>query len=149
MFSKKSQSITQADIDSLEQLIGYKLPIDFISHYLSSNGGISDKSFFYVERDYGYVEIKLFLPIKYPNDSFGDIRIEESYNKLVSIGVPQNYVPFAIDHGGNYFSLDINTNDIVMIYMDLGEVTEEAIRYLTTGFSSFIDNLEEEGEGDV
>ncbi len=147
MFSKQSQTITQTEINYLEELIGCTLPKDFTSHYLSSNGGISDKNYFYVERDFGFVEINFFLPLKYPIDSFGDMRIEKSYNKLVDIGVPQ-YLPFAIDFGGNYFALDLTTNDIVMLYMDLGEVTEDAVKYLTTGFSNFIDSLEEEGDED-
>lgn len=63
MFTKSSHSITMSDIDFLEHSIEQGLPNDFISHYLKNNGGVPNKTYFYVEKDDGYVEVSFFLPI--------------------------------------------------------------------------------------
>ncbi len=75
--------------------------------------------------------------------------IERSYSNLTSKGIPKNYLPFVLDWGGNYFSIDLETNNIVLLLMDLGPFTDDAVKYLTRGFNNFIDNLEEGEEEDV
>lgn len=146
MFSKSSKPLTQADIDSFEEILGYSLPIDFKNQYLNSNGGVADKNYFYVEADEGYVEVSFFIPIKYPSNDLSNMDIATSYSNLVSKGFPKNYLPFAVDWGGNYFSLDLVTNDIVLFLMDLGGFADNSIKYLSKGFLNFINDLEEEGE---
>ena len=44
MFTKTAKAIVQEDIANLEQITGYKLPQDFISQYITSNGGVPEKS---------------------------------------------------------------------------------------------------------
>jgi cell wall assembly regulator SMI1 len=146
MFSKASQNLTKADIYSLEKSIGYALPIDFVNQYLSSNGGVSDKNYFYFEKHDEYLEVSLFIPIAYPSDKLGNLTIEKSYGHLTRAGIPKKYLPFATDWGGNYFSIDLETNDVVLLLMDLGEFTERSVQHLTMGFSHFLDELKEEGE---
>lgn len=146
MFSKSSKTLTQADINFFEEILGYSLPIDFKNQYLSSNGGVPDKTYFYVEADEGYVEVSFFIPIKYPSNDLGNMDIATSYKNLVSKGFPKNYLPFAVDWGGNYFSIDLATNNIILFLMDLGEFSDSAIKYLSKGFLNFIDDLEEEEE---
>ena len=46
MFTKTAKAIVQEDIANLERITGYKLPQDFISQYITFNGGIPDKSLF-------------------------------------------------------------------------------------------------------
>ena len=103
MFSKSSNLLTQADIKSLEEIVGYSLPTDFINQYLHFNGGVADKTHFYVEDDDGYVEVSFFIPIKYPSTDLGNIDIATSYSHLVSKGIPNKYLPFAVDWGGKSF----------------------------------------------
>ena len=146
MFSKSSNLLTQADIKSLEEIVGYSLPTDFINQYLHFNGGVADKTYFYVEDDDGYVEVSFFIPIKYPSTDLGNIDIATSYSHLVSKRIPNKYLPFAVDWGGNLFSIDLETNKIVLLLMDLGDFTEESIKYLTKGFLNFMKALEEEGD---
>lgn len=54
-------------------------------------------------------------------------------------------LPFAMDWGGNLFCMNVETEDIYIIYLDLGEVNESngSIRFLINGFSNFLNNLEE------
>ncbi|WP_259343379.1 SMI1/KNR4 family protein [Capnocytophaga canis] len=133
------------DIELLEKKISKKLPIDFVNQYLLSNGGIPSKTYFYVENDDDYVEISFFIPIKYPSDKLANMIVEESYNKLVQIGMPNYYIPFALDWGGNYFSIDTTNNNIILLLTDLGEFSEKSIKYLSQDFKDFIDNLETDG----
>ena len=46
MFTKTAKAIVQEDIANLEQITGYKLPQDFISQYITFNGGVPEKSIF-------------------------------------------------------------------------------------------------------
>lgn len=145
IFLKSSKPISQMDIELLEKKISKKLPIDFVNQYLLSNGGIPSKTYFYVENDDDYVEISFFIPIKYPSDKLANMIVEESYNKLVQIGMPNYYIPFALDWGGNYFSIDTTNNNIILLLTDLGEFSEKSIKYLSQDFKDFIDNLETDG----
>lgn len=126
----------------IRKKISKKLPIDFVNQYLLSNGGIPSKTYFYVENDDDYVEISFFIPIKYPSDKLANMIVEESYNKLVQIGMPNYYIPFALDWGGNYFSIDTTNNNVILLLTDLGEFSEKSIKYLSQDFKGFIDNLE-------
>ena len=105
MFTKTAKAIVQEDIANLERITGYKLPQDFISQYITFNGGIPDKSLFCDTEDEeeGY-EIIFYLPIKYYSDDLGEMKIEKSYAKLTSVNIPSHYLPFAVDWGGNYFA---------------------------------------------
>lgn len=149
MFTKSSHSITMSDIELLEHSIGKRLPNDFISHYLKVNGGVPNKTYFYVEKDDGYVEVSFFLPIRFDTTALSNMTIERSYTNLISKGIPTNYLPFALDWGGNYFSIDLETNNIVLLLMDLGSFTDDSVKHLTIGFDNFVDNLEEGEEEDV
>ncbi len=84
MFSKKSLDITKEDIRHLERVVGCSLPADFINHYLSGNGGVSEKNYFYVEDNDGYVEISFFLPILPESNNLEDMSIGTTYKDLVS-----------------------------------------------------------------
>lgn len=146
MFIRSSIGISPIDIEQLEESIECQLPDDFKRHYLSNNGGIPNRTFFYVEKDDGFVEVSFFLPIKYKSNNIGEMTIEESHKNLILKGLPANYLPFALDWGGNYFSIEVNTNDIVLLLTDLGEFSNASIKYLTTGFVNFINGLELEGD---
>ena len=121
MFTKTAKAIVQEDIANLERITGYKLPQDFISQYITFNGGIPDKSLFCDTEDEeeGY-EISFYLPIKYYSD---------------------DYLPFAVDWGGNYFAIDLRSGNIVLLFMDLGEFTEDCIEYLAESYNEFVGNL--------
>lgn len=143
-FLRSSISLVQADIVSVEETIGYNLPVDFKKQYLNSNGGIASKNYFYVEADEGCVEISFFIPIKYPSERLGNMEIITTWNNLVAKGLIKNYLPFAVDWGGNYFALDLISGNIVLLLMDMGELTDSTIKYLANDFLHFVDNLEED-----
>ena len=109
---------------------------------ITFNGGIPDKSLFCDTEDEeeGY-EISFYLPIKHYSDDLGEMKIEKSYAKLTSVNVPSHYLPFAVDWGGNYFAIDLQSGNIVLLFMDLGEFTEDCIEYLAESYSEFVENL--------
>ena len=61
--------------------------------------------------------------------------------KLTSVNVPSHYLPFAVDWGGNYFAIDLQSGNIVLLFMDLGEFTEDCVEYLAESYSEFVENL--------
>lgn len=135
-----------ADITGLEETLGTRLPADFTDLYLHANGGIADKSYFYVEEDEGFVEVSFFIPINYPSDELGNLDVLNSYLKLTDKGIPKRYLSFAVDWGGNYFAIDLETNEVVLLLMDLGEFTDSSVKHLSSCFLNFINELEEEGD---
>lgn len=149
MISKSSSKLAKSNITSLEKFVGYCVPTDLSDFYLFSNGGVPDKSHFYIEKDDDFVEISLFIPILYTNDDLGGMSVELSYKYLTKIGIPHKYLPFGVDWGGNYFSLDLETGNIVLLLMDLGDFSDKCIKYIAHNFSSFINNLQEHEEEDV
>ena len=146
MFNECAIKLTIEDIQEIENQINFNFPKDFKDHYFKYNGGISSKTYFYIEEYETFVEISSFKSIKYKTDS-DDLRIEDIY-QILSIEkniIPTNMLPFAMDWGGNLFCMNVETEDIYIIYLDLGEVNESngSIRFLINGFSNFLNNLEE------
>ncbi len=92
------QELSNADLDSLEVLLGGKVPLEFRRLYLASNGGYIDDS-----QEGNALLLAGFVPIKY-----GRIPMELAYKELTR-DFPQmkGRVPFAFDEGGNYFLLTL------------------------------------------
>lgn len=65
MFSNTSRPVTKADIEAIQLDIGITFPNSFIEHYLTYNGGIPYKPYFYSEKTDTETEIQIFAPIKY------------------------------------------------------------------------------------
>lgn len=99
-----------------------------------------------MEEDEGFVEVSFFIPINYPSDELGNLDVLNSYLKLTDKGIPKRYLPFAVDWGGNYFAIDLETNEVVLLLMDLGEFTDSSVKHLSSSFLNFINELEEEGD---
>ncbi|MDO5156237.1 MAG: SMI1/KNR4 family protein [Eubacteriales bacterium] len=58
--------------------------------------------------------------------------------------LPVNYLPFALDYGSNLFCVNLNTNEVVIVWMDMGSMTEKNIKVLTNDFNEFLSSLEPE-----
>lgn len=149
MFRNTAKPITKEEILEIEHNLNVKFPLDFKSHYLNFNGGVPDNQYFYME-EYGvFLWINSFIPFKYENEKTKNWTIEKSYFNFVSKNVmPNNFIPFAADYGGNQICIDTDTKEIYIVYMDLGNPMDnpDAIRKIAPDFQNFMDNLEEEGE---
>lgn len=126
------KELSGADLDSLEGVLGGRLPLEFRQLYLSSNGG-------YIDDAQGGNGLLLagFVPVKY-----GRIPMELAYKELVE-DFPhlKGHVPFAFDEGGNYFLLTLSgaeQGEVGLWIMD----TEE-YHVVADTFSEFLCRLDE------
>lgn len=63
--------------------------------------------------------------------------------------IPKKYLPFANDAGGNVFLYKPDSKEIVLVYLDLGEVTDRCIKFSAKSVMEFINNLEEYVDDEV
>ena len=101
--NSKWPSVTETDLDAVEQKIKRKLPRSLREFYLKTNGGRPEKDIFINEDDeYGVQEI---LPVIYggPGTNF-----EETYEDLVTSRalIPADLIPFAVNGGGDYYCIN-------------------------------------------
>ena len=141
MFIETSKAINYTDIREIEQKINVVLPKQLVNHYMKYNGGIPQKKFLYSSISDIETAVHTFLPMKY-KDSVG-YTLEEMYLHFVSKNVmPRKYLPFACDAGSNLFCINMETEEIVIVWLDLGEINEDMIPVLCNSFDEFIDSLE-------
>lgn len=141
-FGNKGKKLTENDIKEIEEMLQISIPRQLADHYLNCNGGTPEDNFLYSELSDIEISIQSFLPMKY-KDEIG-FTVESMYANFVNKKViPAQYLPFAIDYGGNLFCMDLNTNEIVIIWMDQGEVTENEIHVLFPSFDEFLAALEQ------
>ena len=148
MFSNTSRAITKAEVEAIESELGITFPNSFIEHYLVYNGGIPSKPYFYSEESDIETRIQIFSPIKYKFSN--RIRtVEEKYaffkTKSKSMSV---YLPFANDYGANPIYINLNNNNVYIVYMDIGELREECFQFLANDFDEFLSGLSEESIDD-
>nr|WP_106781356.1 SMI1/KNR4 family protein [Lysinibacillus timonensis] len=142
MFYKCSLQLTKKDLEEIEITLGFQLPQELKDHYLQYNGGLPKKPCFFEEESGLETRVHVFLPMKYRNNI--GYTLEEGYLDFKNREItPQKYLPFANDAGGNVFCIDLDSKQVVLIYLDLGEVNNNSIKYLANDFMEFINNLEE------
>jgi len=152
MFTNTSKKVFDKDLIEIELLLNLKLPLDLRNHYLEYNGGIPSNEYYYMDEYDTFLWIDSFIPFKYENKKLKNGTIEKIYSHLVQKNaLPENFIPFASDLGGNKICLDLKTDHIYIVYMDLGNPMKnpDAIREIASGFKYFVDNLEEDGEENV
>lgn len=132
-FILTKQSVTEAELSLFEQEIGLNLPDSYKKHILKNNGGSPEKDCF------KGAQIAHFYSIKY-----GKSPLEKSYNRIKNL-LPNKFLNFAYDWGGNTFCLDLsNSSNYGKVYycpMDMGEVEPE---FLADSFHEFMDGLTED-----
>lgn len=142
VFLNTGKKLTGNEIKEIEEMLQISIPKQLTEHYLKYNGGTPKDNFLYSEISDIEISIQSFLPMKY-KDEIG-FTVESMYANFVNKKViPAQYLPFAIDYGCNLFCMDLNTNEIVIIWMDQGEVTENEIHVLSESFDAFLAALEQ------
>ncbi|CAN7602984.1 SMI1/KNR4 family protein [Trinickia sp. LjRoot230] len=150
-FERCEKPLTRADIDAAEEEVGMPFPTGFREHYLRYNGGIPALSCFPATEECEPIEVATFFPIKYnsPEHDLKRTVIEGKYHFMRGKGViPEGLLPFAGDHGGNFFCLDLKGGDVYFFATDafdpdlsLEENHEKAKRWLTHSFEEFLISL--------
>lgn len=106
-FKNPGYKLDDAQIDVCLSAIRIRIPRPLRELYLASNGGVPEPYVF--QTDQVEAVVSAFLPLM----SIGRCNACESYLHLVVVKklVSPNFFPFAIDGGGDYFLVDINTEE--------------------------------------
>lgn len=133
-FILTEQKITISELATFEQETGLNLPESYKKHILKYNGGSPEEKDYFQEKIIAH-----FYPIRY-----GKYTLEKSY-KMMKDSLPQYFLNFAYDPGGNPFCLNLkNGIDYGKVYycaMDEGEVIPE---FMANSFQEFMNGLEED-----
>ena len=140
MFEKMGKVLTRADIGEIEVNLGLTFPEDFVGHYLSYNGGIPAKPFFYSEEEDIETEVQVFLPLETAEDKY--LLFKEKSPLMTS------YFPFANNYGANPICINLEDGGIYIVYMDLGELENRCFHCLAESFLDFVEDLSEDSIDD-
>ncbi|WP_107878759.1 SMI1/KNR4 family protein [Neisseria animaloris] len=158
-FKDCEKQVTKEQILKIEHELKIKLPHEFIEHYVKWNGGYPNKSLFYNENvDFDEIEIKDFIPFLYAHD-FQDDPDFTLEGRVVSEWqnneIPQYFLPFGLDWGGNYFCLNLNNQNIYYFtrdYWDENLSNDENFQKNSTkisnSFNEFLQCLQENPDDD-
>jgi len=145
MFEKVSKPLTREDIAEIEENLGFAFPEDFAEHYLSYNGGIPAKPFFYSEEEDIETEVQIFLPLKHRYCDLPIGTAEEKY--LLFKGkspLMTSYFPFVNDYGANLICVNLEDGGVYIVYMDLGELEDSCFHRIAESFRNFVESLSED-----
>jgi len=150
IFSECEKSVTEKDFALVEQDLAAKLPVDFKEHYIKFNGG-TPKNTIWADVKHDYLEVRDFMPLLY-NKSFGDDP-DFTLNGIAkdewgSRKLPPTFLPFAMDWGGNYFCIELDSGNVYYFVRDvwsdnisIEKNLEINSIYVTDSIKTFVDNL--------
>lgn len=134
-------SLTNAQIDSAERKMGVPLPSVLRDALVDANGGTPKEPLFVVD-DMFYV-VAEFLPL----DAGSGLEVGSIVDYYLDLVLqrrlwPRNYLPFAIDPGGNFYLIDCSADpaDVFVWYHDVGENLPRSLR---ASFVRFCGSLQE------
>ena len=138
-FTNQGSTITTRDIEHVENSLGLKLPRAVHKLYLFANGG-SPKPYVF-ENDSIDTVVSGLLPLKAQKGT-----AIVAYKKLVLNKklVPQQFFPFAVDGGGDYFFVDCSTIDGTVYFFRGDSASAERLISLAVGFDQFWSLLKDE-----
>lgn len=149
-FYHSEKPINDRDLDDSERLMNAKIPLQLRNFMLEHNGGMPENDAF-LDDDGEWVAIHELIPIKYYKESSNNknrlmpyIAMDLWERKLI----PKNFLPFAIDCGGNYFCIDLNNGKIYYYTLDdwsdnlsVTDNQSKSTNYLCDSFNDFISKL--------
>lgn len=123
-------NIDENEILNFEKIIGEQLPLEYRTFLKENNGGRPKPNIFKTLKGDYETDIQFFFGI-----TSGNYDLEENFNRLKNI-ISIDYIPIAIDSGGNFVLLNLNTREIYFLDWNNKE------KYLVTDtFKSFINEL--------
>lgn len=123
-------NIDESEILSFEKNIGKQLPPEYRTFLIENNGGRPKPNIFKTLRGEYETDIQFFFGI-----TKGNYDLQENFQRLKN-HVPFEFIPIAVDSGGNRILLNLNTKEIYFFDSE----TEE--RYLISKtFKNFIKGL--------
>lgn len=144
--NSSNEKITNDNIVRFEQENSLKLPGQYKNFLLEYNGGYAEPNIFKISDEQGESAL---------NTLYG-LDISEDYDELSSVYetldgiIPANFISVGDDAGGNQICLGLDGTDRGKIYVwihDMGADDDMSDMFLLADdFSSFLDNLYEDGE---
>jgi cell wall assembly regulator SMI1 len=151
-FTQCEKRLTEADLETIEKMLGIRLPDDMKRHYLHFNGGKPERSLWvYPGGEYDDIEVRDFIPMRYAK-KFGDDpaftaegRAREGWSETK---LPARLFPFAFDWGGNYFCVDLEhatvnyfVRDVWSDNISVEKNLEINTKPVTASFGGFVNAL--------
>ncbi|PIT17269.1 hypothetical protein BGI32_03095, partial [Snodgrassella alvi] len=151
-FYDSEQAINTADLNEVEKLLKIKIPVQLRQFLLQHNGGMPENNTWLdPEGEFEEVVIHELIPIKYykkfnnNKNYLMPSKAEDLWGRKL---LPETFLPFAIDAGGNYFCIDINNGKIYYYTLDtwsdnlsLTDNQDMNTRFLCNSFNEFISKL--------
>ncbi len=116
----------------IEKIARFRLPADFREHWSITNGGSPVDYHFLFES--GVFLIQQFLSIK-----LGESELLQHYQDL-SVMLPQGYLPFAYDPGGNYYCIT-ESGEIFYWNAEHWDESDHGLEKIASSLPIFIEGL--------
>ena|ERR1022692_1149516 len=139
-FTNSEPAIGLQEIANVEASLGFLLPVAVRNLYLTTNGG--DPAPYVFQNENIDTVITKFLPLS--SKSKGTALT--SYKRLVveKQMAPQQFFPFAVDGGGDYFFVDCSRPDGAVYFLQGDSASGPRMLNLQTRFEDFWLSLKEE-----
>ncbi|MCO6536522.1 MAG: SMI1/KNR4 family protein [Gilliamella sp.] len=151
-FYDSEQAINTADLNEVEKLLKIKIPVQLRQFLLHHNGGMPENNAWLdPEGEFEWVAIHELIPVKYYKKFNNNKNYLMPFKAADLWGrklLPETFLPFAIDAGGNYFCIDINNGKIYYYTLDtwsdnlsLTDNQDKSTLFLCNSFNEFISKL--------
>jgi len=151
VFDTVAPAISMADFGDLERALGHLLPESFKQHYIRNNGGAPTDTQVPSDDAWEPTDVAMFYSIKHPLP--GQDSTSEMLNHFQAMRakrvIPNFFLPFAWDPGGNFFGLDLRDGAVTYYATDVfdpalseAENYKKAQRHVAKSFGHFLEILE-------
>lgn len=133
MITENEELPAERDIERLEEVLGYKLPVQYREYLLKYNGGIPvDKKKFWRDEARGiglYLQHAFELVEEEPN-------LLSQRKRFPDERLPDYMLPICLDGGGSYVLLNLRTGEVLL--WDYETHLEEEPQVLAADLDAFI-----------
>ncbi|WP_250465082.1 SMI1/KNR4 family protein [Microbulbifer litoralis] len=137
-----ADDLSSSDIKSAEQDLGIKFPGSLVAFYKEVNGGYFVRNCWKSCSEEIYI-VGQILPIKYTLRA-SKMSLENSYCVLRDKNMlPDSFVPFAMDLGGNYFCVGGKDEKIYWLSHEhsIEDEFDKAVTMISNGIKAFVSEL--------
>lgn len=150
-FDTVAPAISMTEFGDLERAVGHRLPDSFKQHYIRYNGGAPIDTQVPGDDVWEPTDVAMFYSIKHPLPGQNDT--SEMLNHFQAMRakrvIPDFFLPFAWDPGGNFFGLDLRDETVAYYATDVLdpklsdlENYKRAHRRVAKSFEHFLEILE-------
>lgn len=134
--SSPGRSLPKGWVMKAKKALGIAIPKPMREFYSEANGGVPDECYFYGRNEFEPIWLKLF--ISFEDSEVARRNVVETFKFLSGKGFfTEPCIPFAVDHGGNFFLQDQNG---AIQYM----TADGSSRNVSESFEDFVNSLSDE-----